>query len=50
MNKRKYGIIAIGYNRPKSLKRLLDALNKAEYEEYKEAKIITISNLDDTKI
>ncbi len=42
MNKRKYGIIAIGYNRPKSLKRLLDALNKAEYEDNQVLLIISL--------
>lgn len=38
-----YGIIAIGYNRPESLKRLLTALNRADYQENK---ILLIISLD----
>lgn len=37
-----YGIIAIGYNRPKSLKRLLNALNKVDYQNNKVLLIISL--------
>lgn len=40
----KYGIIAIGYNRPDSMKRLLDALSKAEYFQDDVLLIISIDN------
>lgn len=38
----RYGIVAIGYNRPKSLKRLLEALNNADYQNYTPLLIISL--------
>ena len=42
MGDRKYGIVTIGYNRPSSLRRLLEALNKAEYKGYEVLLIISL--------
>lgn len=39
---RQYGVIAVGYNRPKSLKRLLNALNQADYQNHKITLIISL--------
>ena len=40
---KQYGIVAIGYNRRDSLKRLLDALNEAEF---REEQVLLIISLD----
>ena len=38
----RYGIVAIGYNRKKSLQRLLEALNHVDYQEYAPILIISL--------
>lgn len=42
MSNKEFGIIAIGYNRPNSLQRLLEALNRVEYEDKEVLLIISL--------